>query len=232
MDDLHVKVEDGVKTLTIRQGEALPLHETKDLVLTGTLQAPGDFLDKRKDQFHKDETHITVDDDAGRITLETKDQDEIGMIRIIGVLKNHPDLERLGVNNPDSERSPKELAKFIRMNRTMFESKDVAMNLVADLMSFTAKVDKYVEEIDDDRANFSRKRQQAVETNIPAAFKVNIPLFIGSPKSSLVIEVVIDPDTLDCALISPDAADKYQIDKADMLGAQIKRFNEFAVIYT
>lgn len=232
MDDLHVKVEEGVKTLVIRQGEALPLHEAKDLVLTGTLQAPGDFLDKRKDQFNKDETHVTVNEDAGTITLETKDQSEIGMIKIVGILKTHPDLDRLGVNNPNSERSPKELAKFIKMNRTMFESKEVAMNMVADLMSFSAKIDKQIEEIDDDRANYSSKRHQVVETNIPAAFKVNIPLFIGSPKSSIAIEVVIDSDTLDCALISPDAADKYQIDKAEMLEAQIKRFSEFAVIRT
>ena len=231
MDDLHVKVEGDQKILTIRQGDALPLHEVQNLAISGTLQAPGDFLSVRGEQFPKDKTHVIVDDNAGTIRLTSGDRDEIGVINITGILKLHPDLVNLGVNNSAVVRQPQDLAKFIKMNRTLFESKDVAMTLVAQLRSFKAKVNKEMEESSDDRANYSSRIQQVVESNIPDGFKVNVPLFIGETAITFVVEIVIDPDDFGCALISPDAADLVKRNRKLLLDEQLKRFTDYAVIY-
>jgi hypothetical protein len=77
------------------------------------------------------------------------------------------------------------------------------MKLVSDLRSFKAKVDKQIEQTKDDRANYNIKKIQAVESNLPEAFDLVIPIFKGQTSVKVTIEISIDPNTLDCTLISP-----------------------------
>lgn len=231
MDDLHVKVEAGVKTLTIRQGQAAPIRDLQDLDLLGTLQAPGDFLEKRKAQFPVEESHVIVNDDTGVIQLVTGDRKEVARIDITGTLRVHSDFKSLGINNAGVIRQPKDLAKFIKMNRTLFESKDVAMTLITSLRNFKAKVEKQLEESSDDRANYTVRAQQAVDSNIPDGFKVTVPLFVGEAPITFLVEIVIDPDDFGCALISPDAADLVKRNKKLLIDEQLKRFTDFAILY-
>ena len=231
MKELKVTVEEGVKTLEIRTGNALPLHELHSLTLIGSLRAPGDFLAVRKDQFPIDESHVLVNEDEGRINLISKDREDIGKIEIIGSVTAHPDFLRLGVNDVDVVRTPKELATFIKMNRTMFESKAKAMELVALLMNFKATIDKEIEDSSDNRANFTKKMHQAVESNLPDVFKVTTPLFIGEKAITFIVEIVIDPDDLSCMLLSPDAKDIFIKEKQVMINEQLVRFYSYAIIY-
>jgi len=232
MEELNVTVTDGVKTLELRQGDALPLREPESvkLELSGSLRAPGDFLAKRKDQFKKEKTHVIVDENRGLITLVANDRDEIGVIRITGRIVVHPDFIALGINDPSKVREPRDLATWIKMNRGLFESKEIANKLVGILRNFEATVEKTIEKNEDERANHSKKHQQAVETNLPDTFKVNVPLFVGEPSQTLVIEIAIDPDNLDCILISPDASDLVRRERKAQIDTELKRLVEYAII--
>lgn len=231
MEKLHLTLEEGTQTVEIRTGEALPLHEPKSLSIIGSLKAPGDFYDKRSEQFDVRDTHVLVNEDIGAIKLVTSDTSEIGAIVVTGQLAVHPDFTKLGVNDPEVVRTPTELANYIKMNRSLFESKQIAMELVSHLRNFKAVVNKKLEETSDDRANFIKHREQAVESNIPEAFKVKMPVFVGEKAVIFSVEIVIDPDEFDCILISPDANDFVRKEKTAQIEEQVKRFSQFAVIY-
>ena len=195
------------------------------------MKAPCDFLQIRRQQFPPSASHVTVNEDAGRITLFGLDQSEIGSIKVHGNLTVHHDFERLGVNNTSIVRQPVDLAKWIKMNRSIFESKDVANNLISELRNFKAKINKELEQTSDDRANYTQRQQQAVESNLPDTFKIKVPLFVGEAPHTFVCEVIIDPDDFSCALISPDAADLVRREKAAMIAEQVARFDGYAIIY-
>ena len=123
--------------------------------------------------------------------------------------------QEFGINTGQS-RTTHELADFIKMNRSYFETKDKAMHLVKVLKSFKAKVNKEVESSDDNRGNKKILMDQAVDSNIPDAFKVNIPVFEYYGKELIEIEIYIDSSDLSCQLISPEARD-YVNDVSDNL---------------
>lgn len=47
MENIEVKVESGVKTLEIREGDALPLHEPVKVRIDGVIDTPFKWLEKR-----------------------------------------------------------------------------------------------------------------------------------------------------------------------------------------
>lgn len=228
--ELTVVLNGEQKALEIREGQALPLHELKPLALVGTISAPGDFYEIRKEQFPVEKSNVIVDREAGTIQLTGLDQEDVGSIRITGKLEVHPDFKRTGINDEENVRQITELATWIKMNRTFFESKSVAMNLVTILRNFKATVNKAIEDKRDDRANYSVLRQQVVESNIPQSFKMTVPLYVGEKPQTFDVEVVIDPEDFACALISPDAADEMKLRRNDIINEQIRRFEGYAII--
>jgi hypothetical protein len=132
-----------------------------------------------------------------------------------GQLRFSKIFEEFAINTGKS-RTTHDLADFIKMNRSYFETKDKAMELVKVLKSFRAKVNKEVESNDDNRGNKKILMDQAVDSNIPNAFRVNIPVFEYYDKELIEIEIYIDSTDLSCQLISPEARD-YVNDVSDNL---------------
>ena len=229
--EIKLELSGDQKEVVFREGTALKLHELQTLTLSGSIQAPGDFLDVRREQFPIAGTHVIVNRDKALIQLSAQDREEIGKIIIQGVMEPHPDFLRAGINDPDAYRTLNELANWIKMNRKLFDSKVIAMNLVGELRNFKAKVNKSIEEKSDDRANYINLKEQVVNSNIPESFNITVPLFVGFKSVTFSVEVVIDPDDLSCALISPDAADEIRKLKEVTLDEQIVRFDGYAVIY-
>jgi len=230
MKEVNVTLAEGQQILEIRQGQAAEIHELNDLTITGTLNSPAKFLLIRKEQIDPTKSHVIVNEDAGTICLVANDREQVGGIIVTGELKLHPDFTRTGVNT-DLSRTTFKLAKWIKMNRPLFDSNAEAARLVTELRNFKAKVEKDVEKNEDERANHSMKISQAVDSNIPEGFVLHVPLFVGSKKSTIKIEIVIDPDDLTCSLLSPDAADLIKKEKESAIAAQVKNFNDYVVIY-
>lgn len=116
------------------------------------------------------------------------------------------EFKRFGINQ-GKYITGMELSDLIRMNRTCFESKAKAMELVTIMRNFKAKVTNEIEASDDKKGNVSQLRRQTVEGNQPPSFELNIPIFKGQPKQTFTVEIDIDPDTLQATLVSPDAQD-------------------------
>jgi hypothetical protein len=112
------------------------------------------------------------------------------------------------------------------MNRSVFENRDEAMKLVAELQNFKAKVDKEVELKSDNRGNTTNLRSQVVTSNIPKSFKVNLPIFKGQKSELIEVEVYIRDHDLCCTLVSPEANDSIEMTRDAIIDKQLEKISE------
>lgn len=201
----------SVAELIIREGEAPKVLDPKPPVkvnLLGVLDAPHEFLLKRKDagQFTEDKCVLLVDRENLQITLITNEDDECTTGKVVGKLSHNKKFLEFGINS-GKVWSPAELGLFIKMNRSFFPDKKEAMELVTKLMNFTGevnnKIEKQIKESGDRTDNFS----QVVNSNLPPSFKVKLEIFKGSKQEEIEVETFakIDGRTVEFILLSPGA---------------------------
>ena len=197
------KETSGSREIIIRTGAALQQHEPLKVVISGQIDAPLRWIEKRS---IAPESYIVVNREAMTIDFVEDEKKYDGTV-ITGRIEISPEFQRFGINNEERRLSTFDMADFIKMNRSFFETRNDAMMLVSLLRNFKAKVDKDMEQSDDRRGNNRVLLNQTVESNIPEAFRLNIPIFRGQPAVTIEVEVDIDPKDFSCALVSPEAAD-------------------------
>jgi len=198
--------QNGQLDVVIREGEALPLHEPVKVEISGTLDSPARWLERRPElQQITNKCHVVVDREMLLIALQINENAHYGTM-IKGTLTISSTFRKFHINDGHSF-TLKELAMLFKMNRSFFETKQTAMELVALLQNFKGKVNKDLEASNDNRGNKKIDFVQAVESNLPEAFTLHLPIFKGMDSEDVVCEVYVDPDDWSCQLISPDAND-------------------------
>lgn len=214
------------KETVIRFGEAIPLKEPKAVSISGTIDAPARWVEKRKDDIVSADAHVLVDRNRMTITLNT-DENSAYMDQIVGTLTLSTEMQEFGINTGEY-MSCFDMADRIKQLRTYFETQQEAMKLVTELRSFKAKIDKELELSDDKRGNQTILRAQTVESNLPKSFKVNMPIFKGTKKRTFEVEVEINPNDLSCTLVSPDAHDIVVQERDSQMDGVLVRIAEAA----
>ncbi|MHC0441587.1 hypothetical protein [Flavobacterium sp. 3-210] len=213
------------REITILEGKAEPVFHKKSInVSGGSINSAFEYLSKKvvnpeiiehsKIEFCYDKLYINLLYDARQ-----RDPDLIQ-----GSLKLHPDLLKFNINSGKAYGTY-ELSDFIKMNRHYFENKEYAMKLVSQLRDFEGKVSRDLEQKADDRGNKRALINQVVESNIPASFILELPVFVGQSKIRLEVEVSINA-SFECTLISPDLKELIDIKSKEILGEQLKLIKE------
>lgn len=202
--DIKVTIEGEVKHLDIRHGKLNDIHIPGKISLSGfTIEAVKEFLQKEGIENEKiKDSYIDFSVENRYIALSYNSR-AVNPDNVKGVLRIHPDLETFQINS-GKQYTTHALAQFIRMNRHYFETKDIALKLVTELQNFVAKVNKEIESSDDKKANVKMMIAQKVVSNIPTEFNLMLPIFLGSNKTSIKVEIDIDAQDLTCTLVSPD----------------------------
>jgi hypothetical protein len=220
-------------TLTILEGKAPDPINMQALTISGTIETVLRWISKKFTLAGEEEkkqiclvSNVTVNREKGEITLRISENHPQRDV-ISGFLEHHPDFTKWGINSGESMTSH-DLAEFIKMNRSSFKNKEVAMKLVKDLRSFTAKVNKEMESFKDDRANYAMKRTQVVESNLPESFTLVVPIFKGRPKETIQVEININADNLSCSLTSPEVNDYIAEFKDKIIDEQISAIETVA----
>lgn len=205
MQEIKVNIENGVKTLEVRQGEALPVREPKRIDISGRLDTVSRFIVNRVNDLEINHCHCIVNREEKTLHLKI---DEASYFNgtIVGKLEFSPIYESLNLNTGISW-TREELAKFIKENRVIFESQSNAMVLASQLLKFEAKVEKQLRDNKDTRGNTESFKRQVVESNLPESFIVNIPIFKGEEPRQIEISIEINPNSLNAMLVSYDAND-------------------------
>lgn len=233
---VNVTVEKGVKTLEILTGDSLPRREKRAIDISGTLDAPLRFYEKRNEQHNALEARLMVSQEDGTLCLVLDEKEHLSH-KVSGSLKETEEYKNFGINNPDIEWTPIEFGHFVKMNRSSFEDKSLAMTLVREMMNFKAKVDSTIESKDNNRGSVRALVDQVIETNIPEKIRLKLPIFKGVKPSTFSVEIYINPDPpYKVRLISPDANDIIQETKKTLIDSVVSGIEEInsnvAVIYT
>lgn len=244
MEEIKLNVTTDNNEVIIRTGDAEPvIPRRKSVEIKGNLNTPLNYL-KHPPKWFKDGEDNTIADSPFQFSNLKVDRDKMSITLVVdegsewesvykGSLEFGDIYKRFGINSNKSFTTH-ELAELIKMHRSYFETKDIAMKLVSELRNFKAKVDKQIEDADDMRGNKRVLYQQAVDSNIPNDFKLNIPVFKGYESQHLELEISIDASDFSCRLISPEASDYVNELKNGLIDeqvAQIKELNETLKVF-
>ncbi len=227
MKDLNITVENGVKTVQVLTGNALEQQEPKIISLNGVLDSPLKWLEKRVSEIDQKKCHIVVDRDKMTISLVIDESDHYSTT-ITGKMELHPVFVKFGIN-AGKYRTTFEMAELIKMNRSYFENRQYAMELVTLLRQFKAKIDKQVEaDVNPNKGDRRVLIAQKVDSNLPPAFNIIVPIFKGTEKQEIECETYFNPDDLTCTLVSAGANDSIEEMKDTCVGEVLDKIKEIA----
>lgn len=223
----EIKVESKEGQLIILEGKTLDPKAPININIEANIDSPTRFIEKRVAEFDNKKANVIMNIEDRTIILVINETDPFMTGKVTGKLELSDEFTKFKINTGQSWDCFS-LADFIKMNRSFFESKDVAGKLVTTLRNFKAKVDKEIEQSKDDKANYSIKRTQVVNSNLPSDFVLNVRIFKGHKKQSFPVEINIHPDTLNCMLISPDANDFIQEQTEKIIDKEITEIKKLA----
>lgn len=179
------------------------------LAITGTLASVVEFLRRRndqKEQINQKRCHILVDREEISIELIYNENDEYNKGTVKGTMLLNPKFEEFGINS-GKVWTPTQLGLFFKMNRAFFTSKDDNMRLVNELMNFIATVNNSIEKSAKENGDRTDKFAQTVNSNLPPAFTLKIPIFKSLPAETLEVETFanVNGREVSFTLISPAA---------------------------
>lgn len=209
----------------VNEVNELPVKPPVKVNLSGVISAPYQFLQKRVDQpeqINQKRCHIIVDRDKISIELITNEDDAYNSGRVFGKLEFNTKFVEFGINTGKTW-TPTELGLFFKMNRAFFASKEDNMNLVTDLMNFTATVNNNIERSVKESGDRTDKFVQTVNSNLPKSFNLVIPVFKGSKPETIEVETFAQINGREVAftLLSPGAQQVMEEIRDEVINTEI-----------
>lgn len=234
---IEVKAAEGVTDVMVRYGEAAKIYDPVPVRISGQITAPRSWFDPRLGQkkengapyFGIQETHVLVDRYGGTITL-IHGENEHFRTEVKGTLEVSPEYKEIGINSGRAYTA-QELAKKLREIRYLFPDREKGLEIISELMNFSAKVTGNVEEKKDTRGGKKNLLEVSIETNAPLEFKLKIPVFKGFLPVELKIELVLDSrgHAVDIYLESPEAAEIIKKERDQIFDLQLAAFIEYGL---
>jgi hypothetical protein len=236
-EKLQINLGQGVAhaEVVLREGAAPKVLDPKAPVkidICGVISAPVEFLTKRgseEDQINPKRCHVIVNREKLTITLITAENDEYLSGKVVGALSLHPKFLEFGINQKRTWE-PAELGQFFKMNRAFFPNRDENMKLVSDLKNFSATVNSSMDRQSKENGSMKMSYGQVVNSNLPEAFTLTIPIFKGVAPASVQVEVyaTIDGSDVYLQLFSPAANQIIEEMRDEAINEQVEAIREIS----
>lgn len=217
--------------VVMREGKAAnaldPTYPEK-IAITGTIEAPFNWLEKRISLIEQKSANIIVCRDDITIVL-TVDEKSAYKDVITGQLERSALVGRFGINT-NHLWEPANLAQFLKMNRAYFPNKKVNMEVVSCLANFNATVNQQVDKNVDKAGSYSDNFSQIVNSNLPESFKINIPLFAGMSYETIDVEIyaTVSGREVVLMLVSPGAEELVEAYRNKVIDEQLAQIRKIA----
>lgn len=217
--------------VVLREGKAsvaLDPKEPEILSITGTIDAPFRWLEKRVELINQKSANIIVNRDNMGLAL-TIDETNYYQTEISGILQASKEMQEFGINT-EKKWEPIKLSQFFKMHRAFFKDKSENMMLVSTLKNFKAKVNQDIERSKEENGSKIDNYSQVVDSNLPKSFKLNIPLFKGFSFEEIEVEIYADVDGRDVSLslVSAGANEAIEEYKNKVIDEQLKHIRLIA----
>lgn len=225
-------LEKEVKQITILQGNAPEQHNNQPVTIVGTISAPSRFIQGRKSDFTSTDKHCLVSKTDGLIRLVLNEQSVVDKYTIQGQIEISKKFKALGINKDSVNYSPEELANKLKLLRSMFVSNLEHASICATLRNLKAKVNADIDKADDRKGNVTRNFKQTVESNMPDAIKLKLPLLEGEEPIEIEVNVILEAHGSDikCSLESVDASELIETQFAEIVNQEIEKIKDFVTV--
>lgn len=217
----------------------IPCKMPERFDINGIISAPTEWLKKNSGLIDQHNSRVDVDREEGTITLIINERNCMDAIvdgfaemdkliasrsTVKGAIQFTDTYRALHINS-DNFWSTKKLAKYLRLNRSIFAKKEEGMMLVSQLKNVQAKITGDYEKKQELHGQISKTEfmTQQVEHNIMPRFAVNIAIFKGAPKE--VYEIEIDADIVDgqimVQLLSPAVNDEVDAERDKLIDKEL-----------
>ena len=215
----------------LREGQAAMQLDPKEplkVSISGTIDAPFRWLEKRVELIDQKKANIIVNRDKMAMSLSINETDYF-QSKISGVLQESKEMVEFGINT-DKKWEPIKLSQFFKMHRAFFKDKSENMMLVSILKNFKAKVNQDIERSKEENGSKVDNYSQVVDSNLPKSFKLNVPLFKGFACEEIEVEIYADVDGRDVSLslVSAGANETIEEYKNKVIDEQIEAIKGIA----
>ena len=215
----------------LREGQAAMQLDPKEplkVSISGTIDAPFRWLEKRVELIDQKKANIIVNRDKMAMSLSINETDYY-QSKISGVLQESKEMVEFGINT-DKKWEPIKLSQFFKMHRAFFKDKSENMMLVSILKNFKAKVNQDIERSKEENGSKVDNYSQVVDSNLPKSFKLNVPLFKGFACEEIEVEIYADVDGRDVSLslVSAGANETIEEYKNKVIDEQIEAIKGIA----
>lgn len=228
-----VAIEKGLSSIVVLTGEAPKQHNDNCVEIIGNIDAPQRFLKGRFETFEKLKSHCLVSTSEGKIILVLNEQSSTDKFTITGKIEIAKKFTSLGINKSEVVYTPEQLANKLKLLRSLFVSNLDHASICSTLRNIKAKVSADVEKLDDRKGNVERNFRQVVESNMPDAIKLNIPLLEGEPAIEIEVNVVLEVNggsDIRCYLESIDAADLIESQFERRVNEEVAEIEKFVTV--
>lgn len=231
--ELNMLEAKDVVLKVVHQSEATPIVYKKDPVqLEGTIQAPGNFVAKRKKEHNDLKVHVLYSYAGLFIKLRTEEDADAeqneAFYGIVGRLIPNPDIAKLKINVSGSRMSTKDLTDLLKFNRFLFRDKDQNARIIENLQKFKLTAQKHIEANDDSRGNVKDLYEIKNESNVDLGFDLMLPVYVGQPAKSFRVDInyTVRERQIDVWLESAELAELLRSEAMRIIDSELKRFPE------
>lgn len=228
--EIKITVEDGVKELVIRHGDAAPVELPNGISIEGDIFSPGNFAEARKGQIEAKTAMVVVSAKDFAILLITDEQSDRGY-RIQGKLVPNQHITALKVNK-ESGFDLKELQKTLKFRRTLFPDVMEYTAIMGALQNFQAKSQTEVKAADDRKGNVNNSFQRTSQIEAPLAFSLKLPIFENTEEKTFRIEILVDVRDAGVTfyLESIELADLFESVRKEVFATELERLKDYVII--
>lgn len=224
------------------------------LNISGTIDTPLEFLKKRLHTIDITNAHVEVCRDTSEIelvinesnyhpSLSSEDLDLyhnkdilvdkfLPTSRIVGIIRYSKEFADLGINSDVQRWSPVKLAQYFRLNRHLFDDKQVSMALVSQLKNIKATISGKYQKEKETHGTISQTEffELHIAHELPDSFVLNMPIFKGGEKAKFAVEIdaeYIDGNIL-VSLVSPAMCEAMEVARDAIIDDVVKKITDVA----
>lgn len=226
-------IENDVRHITVLEGNAPEQYNNQPVNIRGNIDAPSRFVEGRKKDFENTRNHCLVSKTDGEIKLVLNEQSVVDKYFVNGKIEIAKKFRNLGINDDKQGYSPSELANKLKLLRSLFVSNLTHTQICATLRNLKAKINSDIEKLDDRKGNVTDNFKQTVESNMPDAITLKLPLLEGEEPIEIEVNVVLEANgnsEIKCYLESIDAAELIESQFQERVNQEIEKLKDFVTI--
>lgn len=217
MEKLSVVLPDGEesKTLIIREGQALPLHNPESIRLSGNIESITNFLARRYNgekgkglqEVDKEKAVVIVNDKLMKIELFLDPENHFNT-QVTAALELTEELKAFQINI-GKQWTREELVKHIRLNRRFFPDPIKHEELLFAWMKLNLSINSELKNESDNRGNKEQYFKKKINSEgIPTEFTLRMPIFRGQEERDFKVQIFLE---------ATDASVRFEFESVDLI---------------